>query len=509
MLVERPIVLRACRPSLVLLAFFICPEPGQGGVGVTSLEDIGEVCSRKFIVDDNRLRSACDFFHEGEIKGRIADDILSAALVFPHRLDDGVFTADLSSLSPDLCEVGAEGLEGKAVTEFLLKLGKLDPSQRPDVLKFSYLRVNGRFNVPSVPITHKLLFDHVVFCGPVVFADAVMTGELQFTRSIFVAGPGEVSEGLLRADGLSSTAGILIQESRVGGIILRGARAPLIGITESAFGHVGASRVEAKRLALHNSRQYESVFNRTQEWLERLYNCDRGQYEEIIGTYPLKFFASNIDLVDLVLEGLFYSDRLVVDGALTAAGAKISTVRLRAAVLPAVDFRQLSADRVELFGATLGNSSKRTGCEIDRAFRYDVDFVSFQGAEIEGDFLLHPQPPGEEPADVPQPAVTRGLTCLNELRVGGDLDLSAVIAEQIDLRRTAVAGTLSLASETYENGRIFTLSFFLRHAWYGDRGGLDVRCTGLTLSAEDGSEQRRWVCVQRRLGCESWRRRFT
>ena len=278
------------------------------------------------------------------------------------------------------------------------------------------------------------------------FSNAEMTKDLQFNESIFVAGSGEVAEGIFRANDLNSAADILIKDSRAGGVILRDAQASHISITESAFGHISASGVTAERLTFHNSRQYKSVFTRTQTWLKQLLKDDDNRYAAVMGTYPLPFFASNIDLWHLRLGNLFYSDRLVVDGALTAVDAQIATVRLRMAVLPAVDFRRLVADRVELFGATLGQSSNRTDCEIDRAFRYDVDFVSFQGADIEGELLLHPQPSVDK-GGPEQQAEIRGRICLNELRVGGDLDLSAVSAEQIDLRRTTVGATLSLASK--------------------------------------------------------------
>ncbi len=187
-----------------------------------------------------------------------------------------------------------------------------------------------------------------------------------------------------------------------------------------------------------------------------------------MGSYPLRFFASNIDLWDLTLENLFYSDRLIVDGALAALNAKIPTVRLRRAVLPAVDFRRLVADRVELFGAKLGKSNNRENCEIDRAFRYDVDFVSFQGADISGELLLHPQPSADED-DQEQPVESRGRICLNELRAGGDLDLSAVSAQQIDLRRTTVGATLSLASESYEAAKFTSCDSLL------DMRGMQIR----------------------------------
>lgn len=433
------------RAALVLLAFFIVPTQGQGDAVSATVE----VCSENFADDDDRLLSVCEFGHRGYKKGRvtgnIADDSLSVALAFPHRLDDLGSMKHLPALSPDLCEDGAEGLQGKALTEFLLRLAKHKVSQEPETLKFSNLRVNGLFRAPRAAITYKLLFDHVVFCGPVDFSNAVLTATLRFKKSIFVAGAGETAEGIFRADGLSSTANVLIEDSRVGAIILSGAQVSQIGITESAFGHVSASGVTAEKLAFNNSRQYQSVFARTETWLKKLTD---DQYEEVMGAYPLKFFANNIDLWDLKLRNRFYSDRLIVDGALTAADAGIPTVRLRMAVLPAVDFRRLVADRVELFGAALGKPDNRNDCEIDRAFRYDVDFVSFQGADISGEFLLHPQPPAKATSQ-PQATVTRGLVCLNEMQVGDDFDLSAVSAQQIDLRRTTVGETLSLASETY------------------------------------------------------------
>lgn len=439
---------RAWRTALVLLAFFVGPAQGQGGVGSTLVEDIDEVCWEQFFANDDRLPLVCELGHRGykkvELSGHIADDSLSTALAFPHRLDDLDSMKHLPALSPDLCEDGAEGLQGKVVTEFLSTLAEHKSSQRLEVLKISNLRINGLFRAPRATITHKLLFDHVVFCGLVDFSNAVMSETLQFTNSIFVAGSGETAEGIFRADGLNSTAKMLITHSRAGGIILGGAQVSQIGITESAFGHVSASGVTAEKLAFHNSRQYRSVFTRTETWLKKLKD---NRYEDFMGAYPLKFFANNIDLWDLKLRSLFYSDRLIVDGALTAVDAKIPTVRLRMAVLPAVDFRRLVADRVELFGAKLGKPDNRNGCDIDRAFRYDVDFVSFQGADISGDFLLHPQP--TKGNCQPQAAVTRGLICLNEMQVSDDFDLSAVSAQQIDLRRTTVGATLSLASEAY------------------------------------------------------------
>ena len=195
---------RAWRAALVLLALFVTPAQGQGGDGSTPVEDVVEVCSEEFFANDNRLRSVCEFgYSEGGITGQIADKSLSTALAFPHRLDDVDSMDHLPALSPDLCEVNAEGLHGEAVTEFLLRLTERKPSQQSKVLRFSNLRVNGPFNAPSVTITHNLLFDHVVFCGPVDFSNAVMTGTLQFTNSIFVAGSGETAEGIVRADGLN------------------------------------------------------------------------------------------------------------------------------------------------------------------------------------------------------------------------------------------------------------------------------------------------------------------
>ena len=454
---------RAWRAALVLSALFVGSAQGQGADGSTLDEDVVEVCSEKFLVGDHHLQAVCELgYSGGEITGEIADKGLSAALAFPHRPRHVDPMGDLPALSPDLCQIDAEGLQGEAVTAFLLQLAELEPSQQPEELRFSNLRVNGPFKAPSATITHKLLFDHVVFCGPVDFSNTAMTGTLRFTKSVFVAGPGEFAEGVFRADGLNSTAAILFDHSRAGGIIFNGAQiSSRIGITESAFGHVSASDMVAENLAFHNSRQYHSVFTRTQAWLEKLFKEDANKYAEVMGAYPLLFFASNIDLWNLKLGNLFYSDRLVVDGALAALDAEIPTVRLRTAVLPAVDFRRLNADRVELFGAALGKSGNRNDCEIDRAFRYDVDFVSFQGADISGAFLLHPQPPNDEDTDSPQAAVTRGLICLNELRVGGDLDLSAVSAEQIDLRRTTVGATLLLASETYGTATFSPSNSFL------------------------------------------------
>ena len=460
-----PAMARAWRVALVLLASLIDPAQGQGGVGSLPVE----VCSGKFVAADDHVQSVCHFgYSEGKITGQIADELLKPALKFPHRRDDIDPMAHLPALSPDLCEIGAKGLQGDAVTQFLLRLAERKPSQQPEVLTFSNLRVNGPFNAPSATITHKLLFDRVVFCGPVDFSNAVMTRTVKFTNSIFVAGSDETTEGIFRADGLGSTADVMIDHSRVGGIILGGAKISHIGITESAFGHVSAPSVTAKNLAFHNSRQYQSVLTRTKAWLTKLKDDDN-LYTAVMGEYPLRFFASNIDLWDIKLENLFYSDRLIVDGALTAVNAEISTVRLRMAVLPAVDFRRLNADRVELFGAELGKSGNRKDCEIDRAFRYDVNFVSFQGADISGELLLHPQPPEDEGTDAPQAAVTRGLICLNELGVGGDLDLSAVSAEQIDLRRTSVGATLSLASETYGTAKFSQSDSFL------DMRGMQIR----------------------------------
>ena len=457
---------RAWRAALVLLALLVGSAQGQAGAGSTPVEDIDGVCSPEFIGSNEHLRSVCKFgagYSKGTIDGQIKLKSLLVALAFPNRFDDVNSMGHLPELSPDLCKIGTDGLQGEAITTFLLTLAERKPSQQPQELKFSNLRVNGPFNVPPAIITHKLLFDHVVFCGPVNFSNAIIAGDLQFTKSVFVAGSGEVAEGIFRADGLNGAVEISITESRAGGIILRGAQVSMIGITESVFGHVSASSVKAERLAFHNSRQFRSIHKRTRAWLNLL---DEKQYAAILGPYPLKFFASNIDLFDLRLEGLFYSDRLVVDGALTAFDAKIPTVRLRTAVIPSVDFRHLNADRVELFGATLGKSDNRRNCEVDRAFRYNVDFVSFQDADISGDLLLSPQPLYDENTGAPltcaaQAAVARGLVCLNDMHVAGDLDLSALIAEQIDLRRTTVGATLSLASETYETAKFSPSGSFL------------------------------------------------
>ena len=462
---------------LVLLVLFVGPARGHGGDGPTPDEDVVKICSEEFVADDSRLRSVCEFHDtEGEITGQISEEKLSAALAFPHRLDDVDSMDHLPALSPHICEIDAEGLQGGAVTEFLLRLAERKLSQQPKVVRFSNLRVNGPFNAPSAIITYKLVFDHVVFCGPVNFSNSAMAGILKFTRSIFVAGPGETAEGIFRADGLKSTAEIMIDHSRAGGIILGGAQISRIGITESAFGHVSAFDVTADDLAFHNSRQFQSIFIRTRKWLGLLAAADANQYAAIMDAYPLDFFASNIDLWGLKLGNLFYSDRLIVDGALTALDAEIPTVRLHAAVLPAVDFRRLDADRVELFGAALGQSGNRRDCEIDRAFRYDVDFVSFQGADVSGEFLLHPQPLNNEDTDERQAAVTRGLVCLNELRVGGDFDLSAVSAEQIDLRRTTVDATLSLASEIYGTATFLSSDSFL------DMRGMQIKEISMSSS---------------------------
>ena len=457
----------AWRAALILPAFFLAPTQGQGGGGSTLVEDTVKVCTEKFVAGNPYIKSVCDVgYREGKVTGQIAHKSLSAALAFPHQSDDGNSKGNLPALSRDLCEINAEGLSGRAITEFLLRLAKHKPSQLPKEIIFSNLRVNGRFNAPSATIAHKVQFDHVIFCGHVDFSNATMSGILEFTNSIFVAESGEVAEGIFRADGFKSTANILIRKSRLGGIILRSAQVSWIGITESAFGHVSASGVTAQRLAFNNSRQYQLIFDRTKEWLKRMHDANRKRYIKVMGAYPPEFFASNIDLTDLKLGGLFYSDRLVVDGALTAVDAEISTVRLRTAVLPALDFRRLDADRVELFGAVLGSSNNRKSCEIDRAFRYNVDFVSFQGADIGGDFLLSPQPLYNESTGAPltcapQAAVTRGLVCLNEMHVAGDLDLSAASADQIDLRRTTVGATLSLASETYETAKFSPSDSFL------------------------------------------------
>ena len=143
---------RPWRAALVLLAFLIVSVQGQAGAGSAPVEDVVEVCSERFVADDSHLRSVCEFGHGGygggEIKGEIADDSLSTALAFPHRLDDVDSMAHLPALSPALCESGAEGLRGEAITEFLLRLAKRKPSQQPKVLKLSYLRVNGPFNAP-------------------------------------------------------------------------------------------------------------------------------------------------------------------------------------------------------------------------------------------------------------------------------------------------------------------------------------------------------------------------
>ncbi len=465
-------MVRTFGATLALLALFVGLAQGHEGNGSTVGEDVIKFCSKEFIADNDHLNSVCRIYRNskftGKITGKVANRALSHALAFPHRLDDVDSMGQLPALSPDLCKINAEGLEGEAVTEFLLRLANNKISQQPKELRFSNLRVNGPFNAPSVTITHKLIFDHVVFCGPVNFSDAEVTGKLQFTNTVFVAGVGEFTEGIFRADGLRSNADIIISESRAGGILLKDAQiSSRIGVTESAFGHVSTSGMKAEELSFHNSRQYQSIFTRTQTWLKQLRKFDVSQYEEVMGAYPLVFFASNIDLWDLRLDKLFYSDRLIVDGALAAVNAKIPTVRLRMAKLPAVDFRRLNADRVELFGATLGKAINRKDCEISRAFRYNFDFVSFQGADISGDFLLHPQP--LEKSCNKQAAATRGLVCLNEMHVGGDFNLSAVSAKQINLRRTIVGATLSLASEAYGTMKFSPTDSFL------DMRGMQIR----------------------------------
>ena len=339
---------------------------------------------------------------------------------------------------------------GAGFSALLTALAHFPEEIRPRSFKVGNFRVLGTTSVNNSILPFALELTDAVFCGHVTFRNTRFLQSLDMRNVVIVAGAGKKEEGVINLNGATFDAGVRIEKSYTGGILISRAEvADSLSLSGSVFGFVSAQESTMSRLSLHKSKQRVVVAQRA--------IADLRRNGSVLEPFPVGLFGSYIDLVRAEVKGTLYGDHLHTDGAVVAQAARFGNLRLKSASLFAADFRQIRVGQdVDLAGATIGRGEPalEVGCDFERSMRKNVDFVAFRGAEIGGNFLLVDYEPFGKTSS--EPSMSERVLCLNEMYVEGRLDLRGFRGSRVDLRWSTIESGLFLAQES---GALWTPDF--------------------------------------------------
>ena len=324
----------------------------------------------------------------------------------------------------------------------LSALDSLPATIRPLHVALSDFRVAGSISLAKASFSYSLRLEYVAFCGDVNIRDTHFHEPLEIHRSVIVSQDDSSLEGIINGIGATFDADVLIENSRVGGVLLaRGRVAQTLSVSGSQMGFFSMRETSAGRMAALKTVQSETIAQRAESGLS-------SSNDPSIQPLPKPLFGSYFDIVEAVVSGEAYADHLHTDGPIASNLARFGNLRLKNANIFSADFRQIRVDEnVDLAGTTIGRGqpSVDVGCNFERSQHEFVDYVAFRGADIGKHLLLIDYIPSSR--STPTQSSSTRVLCLNEMKIGGRLDFRGFRGNKIDLRHSEIGAGLVFADD--------------------------------------------------------------
>ena len=307
---------------------------------------------------------------------------------------------------------------GRGFGEMLLALGQLPKEKRPRRIALGGFRVMGDIDLTNDEIPFEIKLENAIFCGHINLRDLIADKPFVLKNSLVLSGRGIMAEGVLNAIRARFKSHFEVEESRLGAILVNRARVgSTLSVVNSRFGFFSVGNTVMERLVVRDAVQSNNIADRVRSSLSPLSN----RSESPLHPFPHELFDGYVEMVDSVVHADLDGNRFEAEGPMVSKRASFNTVHLNRSKMFAADFRNVQVSgSVHLAGAQLG-STKSTeededdfDCTFGRIRNSEVDFVSFQGANIRESFFLEADNQPSRSEDESMRASSNKTLCLNE-----------------------------------------------------------------------------------------------
>lgn len=353
----------------------------------------------------------------------------------------------LTAVSPSVCSMSdinsvPTTIDGTELGNFLKVLSTLSDAIRPTEVALSSFRVMGSFSVPVGVLTLSIRFEHVIFCGHVNFRGVEFKKHVGIQKALILSAPNGSLEGIFNATRATFGSDVLIEDSRIGAVVIpRASVAGVLSVSGSQLGFFTMRESRAERFTTLKTVQSKAIFKRAKRALA-------AGDDDALYPFPNAILDSYFDMLDTRIEGEVYGDELRTDGPIASQSARFRNLRFRRADIFAADFRGIVVEQdIDLAGATIGRvgGTRVVECDFQKSWHQSIDYVSFRGARVGRNILFvdDERNNGEKPI----PSTSFRMVCLNEMEVGGRVDLRGFTGSRLDLGRSEVGKGVILANE--------------------------------------------------------------